>query len=124
MAMILQFSTSPIPMVQLSPGVRPFPDAMLSQFLVEDPPQSPSQQTILVPGFCTVISPNTHLQDSICRSSKTRWRQTAFGPRVTLLLLPRRVAFVPLGQVGVQPSRPRVLRTIPESDPVLPARSV
>src|ERR1700692_573598 len=117
MAMILPFSTSPIPIIQLSPGVRPFPDAMFSQFLAEDPPQSPSQQTIPVPGFCTAISLDTHLPDSICRSSKTRWRQTAFGPRVTLLLLPRQVAFVHLGQVGVQPIRPRVrprvLRPIP-----------
>jgi hypothetical protein len=131
MAMILPFLTLLIPMVQLSPGVRWFPDAMFSQFLAEDRPQSPSQQTILVPGFCTAILLDTHLQDSIYRSSKTsRRQQPPFGPRVILMLFPRRVGFVPLGQAGVQPNRPRprprprVLRPILESDPVLPAKPV
>jgi hypothetical protein len=122
--MILLFSTSPTKTVPLSPRVRAFLDAMLSQFLSQDPSQSPSQQTIQVPGFCTAISLPTHLPDSISRYSRTRRRQTAFGPRVNLLLLPRRAVFVALGQPGAAPSRRHVLRRILESDPALLAKSL
>lgn len=119
MGMTLPSSTLPMATNQSRLPAPPSLDATLSQLPAEDLSQSPSQLIIQASGLCTVISLVTHLQDSTCRSSKTRPRQTSFGPRVSLLLLILRASFVPPGRLGVRPSRLHAMRLIQESDPLI-----